>query len=117
MTSTGERLYRPWGWYVVVDRGVGFQVKRIHVEPGGRLSLQLHHRRSEHWVVVSGCAEVTVGDVVSLLQAGQATYIPLGDKHRLANPGPAPLEIVEVQLGDYLGEDDIVRLDDQYGRR
>jgi mannose-1-phosphate guanylyltransferase / mannose-6-phosphate isomerase len=116
MSEAPEQVHRPWGWYASIDRGEGFQVKRIHVEPGGRLSLQLHHRRAEHWVVVRGSAEVTVGDRMSLLQAGQHVHIPLGETHRLANPGPGALEIVEVQLGDYLGEDDIVRLDDLYGR-
>jgi mannose-1-phosphate guanylyltransferase/mannose-6-phosphate isomerase len=124
--SLGERLrvehthhrkvYRPWGWYDSVDEGPGFKVKRIMVKPGARLSLQKHVRRAEHWVVVSGTAEVTCGEMVMQLTANQSTYIPLGVIHRLANPGTMPLEIIEVQSGDYLGEDDIVRLDDQYGR-
>jgi len=111
-----RRETRPWGWYASVDQGPGHQVKRIHVEPGQRLSLQLHHRRAEHWVVIRGLAEVTVGDRIERLAAGQTVFIPVGEKHRLANPGTDVLEIVEVQLGDYLGEDDIVRFEDAYGR-
>ncbi len=111
-----RKVHRPWGWYDSIDAGPGFKVKRIMVKPGASLSLQKHAKRAEHWVVVSGTAEVTCGDKVMQLHANQSTYIPLGEIHRLANSGMVPLEIIEVQSGDYLGEDDIVRLDDQYGR-
>ncbi len=112
-----RRVHRPWGWYDSVDQGPRFQVKRILVNPGATLSLQMHHHRAEHWIVVSGTAEVTNGDKVILLSENQSTYIPLGQTHRLANPGKLPLEIIEVQSGSYLGEDDIVRFEDTYGRR
>jgi len=112
-----RKVHRPWGWYDSIDAGGRFQVKRIMVKPGASLSLQKHHHRAEHWVVVSGTAEVTNGDKVILLSENQSTYIPLGRTHRLANPGKVPLEIVEVQTGGYLGEDDIVRYDDSYGRQ
>ncbi|MEO7157611.1 MAG: cupin domain-containing protein, partial [Vicinamibacterales bacterium] len=102
--------------YETIDRGQRFQVKRIMVKPGARLSLQMHHHRAEHWVVVSGTAEVTNGTAASMLSENQSTYIPLGQTHRLANPGKVPLEIIEVQSGSYLGEDDIVRFEDNYGR-
>lgn len=111
-----RRVARPWGAYDSVDSGERFQVKRIVVKPGATLSLQMHHHRAEHWIVVSGTAEVTNGDKVMLLSENQSTYIPLGQVHRLANPGKVPLEIIEVQSGTYLGEDDIVRLQDTYGR-
>jgi mannose-1-phosphate guanylyltransferase/mannose-6-phosphate isomerase len=111
-----RQVHRPWGWYDSIDAGPRFQVKRIMVKPGARLSLQKHHHRAEHWIVVSGTAEVTNGDQVMLLTENQSTYIPLGQVHRLANPGKVPLEIIEVQSGSYLGEDDIVRYDDHYGR-
>lgn len=111
-----RRVARPWGMYDSVDAGPRFQVKRIVVKPGASLSLQMHHHRAEHWVVVSGTAEVTNGDKVLLLSENQSTYIPVGQVHRLANPGKVPLEIIEVQSGSYLGEDDIVRLQDTYGR-
>jgi mannose-1-phosphate guanylyltransferase/mannose-6-phosphate isomerase len=115
--QTQHRLvHRPWGWYDSIDSGTRFQVKRIMVKPGASLSLQKHHHRAEHWVVVSGTAEVTNGDQVILLSENQSTYIPLGQVHRLANPGKVPLEIIEVQSGSYLGEDDIVRFEDSYGR-
>ena len=107
---------RPWGCYDSVDAGERFQVKRITVKPGAKLSLQKHHHRAEHWIVVKGTAEVTCDDKIFLLTENQSTYIPLGSVHRLANPGKVPLELVEVQSGSYLGEDDIVRLEDQYGR-
>ncbi|HEV7578637.1 MAG TPA: mannose-1-phosphate guanylyltransferase/mannose-6-phosphate isomerase, partial [Caldimonas sp.] len=107
--STHRRVHRPWGWYESVDQGPRFQVKRILVKPGARLSLQMHHHRAEHWIVVSGTAEVTNGTAVTVLSENQSTYIPLGQTHRLANPGKVPLEIIEVQSGSYLGEDDIVR--------
>jgi mannose-1-phosphate guanylyltransferase / mannose-6-phosphate isomerase len=110
------RVYRPWGTYQTMDRGDRFQTKRIIVKPGGKLSLQKHHHRSEHWVVVTGTAEVTVGDQTRLLQENESTFIPAGTAHRLANPGKVPLHLIEVQCGTYLGEDDIVRLDDEYGR-
>jgi mannose-6-phosphate isomerase-like protein (cupin superfamily) len=99
-----------------MDRGDRFQTKRIIVNPGGKLSLQKHYHRSEHWIVVSGTAEVTVGDEVRLLQENQSTYIPAGEVHRLSNPGHLPLHLIEVQCGPYLGEDDIIRLEDTYGR-
>ena len=111
-----RQVHRPWGWYDSIDTGPRFQVKRIMVKPGATLSLQMHHHRAEHWIVVSGTAEVTNGDKVTLLTENQSTYIPLGQVHRLANPGKVPLEIIEVQSGSYLGEDDIVRFEDTYGR-
>jgi mannose-1-phosphate guanylyltransferase/mannose-6-phosphate isomerase len=111
-----RRVHRPWGWYDSIDAGARFQVKRIMVKPKASLSLQMHHHRAEHWIVVSGTAEVTVGDKVVLLSENQSTYIPLGTVHRLVNPGTIPLEIIEVQSGSYLGEDDIVRFQDNYGR-
>jgi mannose-1-phosphate guanylyltransferase/mannose-6-phosphate isomerase len=111
-----RRVHRPWGWYDSIDVGARFQVKRILVNPGASLSLQMHHHRAEHWVVVCGTAEVTCGEKKLLLAENQSTYIPLGETHRLANPGKVPLEIIEVQSGSYLGEDDIVRFDDSYGR-
>jgi mannose-1-phosphate guanylyltransferase/mannose-6-phosphate isomerase len=111
-----RQVHRPWGWYDSIDSGPRFQVKRIMVKPGASLSLQKHHHRAEHWIVVSGTAEVTNGDQIILLGENQSTYIPLGQVHRLANPGKVPLEIIEVQSGSYLGEDDIVRFEDSYGR-
>ena len=107
---------RPWGCYDSVDAGPRFQVKRITVKPGAKLSLQKHHHRAEHWIVVKGTAEVTCDDKTFLLTENQSAYIPLGSVHRLANPGKVPVELIEVQSGSYLGEDDIVRLEDQYGR-
>lgn len=112
-----RRVARPWGWYDSIDLGPRHQVKRITVKPGASLSLQKHHHRAEHWVVVSGTAEVTNGDRVMVLSENQSTYIPIGQVHRLANPGKVPLEIIEVQSGAYLGEDDIVRFEDSYGRK
>jgi mannose-1-phosphate guanylyltransferase / mannose-6-phosphate isomerase len=111
-----RKVFRPWGWYDSIDQGPRDQVKRIMVKPGASLSLQMHHHRAEHWIVVTGTAEVTVGDKVMVLSENQSTYIPLGEKHRLRNPGKVPLEIIEVQSGSYLGEDDIVRFEDTYGR-
>ena len=111
-----RRIYRPWGYYQDIDAGPRYRVKRIVVKPGGRLSLQRHVHRSEHWVVVKGAAEVTVGEDVRTIHENESTYIPIGSVHRLANPGKIPLELIEVQSGSYLGEDDIVRLDDVYGR-
>ncbi|QKT04793.1 mannose-1-phosphate guanylyltransferase/mannose-6-phosphate isomerase [Ectothiorhodospiraceae bacterium 2226] len=111
-----RRVFRPWGDYEGLDKGERFQVKRIVVKPGEALSLQMHHHRAEHWVVVRGTAKVTRGDETFIISENQSTYIPLGVKHRLENPGTIPLEIIEVQSGSYLGEDDIVRFDDVYGR-
>ncbi len=111
-----RKVSRPWGWYDSVDEGERFKVKRIQVKPGASLSLQMHHHRAEHWIVVKGTAEITNGDQVILLTENQSTYIPQGQTHRLANPGKTPLEIIEVQSGSYLGEDDIVRFEDTYGR-
>ncbi len=111
-----RKVYRPWGAYDSIDNGERFQVKRITVKPGGTLSLQMHHHRAEHWIVVSGTAKVTRGEEIILLTENQSTYIPLGVVHRLENPGKMPLELIEVQSGSYLGEDDIVRFEDQYGR-
>jgi mannose-1-phosphate guanylyltransferase/mannose-6-phosphate isomerase len=111
-----HRVFRPWGSYESLIVGEGFQVKRIVVNPGQQLSLQMHHHRAEHWVVVRGTAEVVNGDETLLLKEDQSTYIPIGAKHRLTNPGKFPLELIEVQSGSYLGEDDIVRFEDVYGR-
>lgn len=111
-----RKVSRPWGWYDGVDAGERFQVKRIGVKPGSSLSLQKHHHRAEHWIVVKGTAEVTRGDEVFLLSENQSTYIPIGEIHRLRNPGKVYLEMIEVQSGAYLGEDDIVRLEDDFGR-
>ncbi|MGN6529585.1 MAG: mannose-1-phosphate guanylyltransferase/mannose-6-phosphate isomerase [Burkholderiaceae bacterium] len=111
-----RKVHRPWGWYDSIDAGPRFQVKRIMVNPGASLSLQMHHHRAEHWIVVQGTAEVTCGTRKVILTENQSTYIPLGETHRLANPGKLPLEIIEVQSGSYLGEDDIVRFEDTYGR-
>ncbi len=111
-----RKVHRPWGWYDSIDEGGRFKVKRIQVKPGASLSLQKHQHRAEHWIVVTGTAEITNGEKVSILSENQSTYIPLGGVHRLANPGTIPLEIIEVQSGSYLGEDDIVRLEDNYGR-
>ncbi|MFD1121313.1 mannose-1-phosphate guanylyltransferase/mannose-6-phosphate isomerase [Methylophilus flavus] len=110
------RVYRPWGWYEGIDIGERFQVKRIMVKPGERLSLQMHHHRAEHWVVVSGSAMITIDDVTKLYTENESTYIPIGSTHRLENPGKLPLHLIEVQSGSYLGEDDIVRYEDTYGR-
>lgn len=112
-----KEVYRPWGSYESLVDAERFQVKRIVVNPGASLSLQLHHHRAEHWIVVKGCAAVTRGDEEFRLNEDESTYIPIGMKHRLANPGKIPLELIEVQTGSYLGEDDIVRFEDQYGRR
>jgi mannose-1-phosphate guanylyltransferase / mannose-6-phosphate isomerase len=109
-------VHRPWGTYQTTDEGARFQTKRIVVNPGAQLSLQMHHHRSEHWIVVSGTAKVTNGEQVTLLQENQSTYIPAGTSHRLENPGKVPLHLIEVQCGSYLGEDDIVRFEDTYGR-
>ncbi len=115
--ATAHRhVSRPWGSYDSLDVGHHFQVKRLTVKPGGRLSLQLHHRRAEHWIVVAGTARVTCGERVFDLESNQSTYIPLGERHRLENPGATLLEVIEIQSGEYLGEDDIVRFEDNYGR-
>lgn len=111
-----REVYRPWGFYDLIDVGERYQVKRITVNPGAKLSLQMHHHRAEHWVVVSGTAKVTLGDNKQLVTENQSVYIPVGKQHSLENPGKIPLEIIEVQSGAYLGEDDIVRLQDDYGR-
>jgi mannose-1-phosphate guanylyltransferase/mannose-6-phosphate isomerase len=115
--SLHRKVHRPWGWFDGIDAGARFQVKRIMVKPGASLSMQMHYHRAEHWVVVRGTAEVVCGDKVMLLSENQSTYIPLGQTHRLHNPGKLPLEIIEVQSGSYLGEDDIARFEDTYGRR
>lgn len=112
-----RRVHRPWGSYEGIDKGERFQVKRITVKPGASLSLQMHHHRAEHWIVVKGTARVVCGDKEFLLSENQSTYIPIGVTHRLENPGTLPLELIEVQSGSYLGEDDIVRFEDHYGRK
>ncbi len=112
-----RKIYRPWGWYDSIDTGERFQVKRIVVNPGAALSLQMHHHRAEHWIVVRGTAQVTRADKVFLVSENESTFIPLGTPHRLENPGRVPLEMIEVQSGSYLGEDDIVRFEDKYGRK
>jgi len=109
-------VFRPWGSYTVLEEGPGYKVKRVTVNPGGRLSLQLHHQRSEHWVVIAGTARVTCGRRVFALRVGESTGIPKETRHRLENTGPETLHIIEVQNGPYLGEDDIVRFQDDYGR-
>lgn len=116
LASTHRKVHRPWGWYDSIDGGDRFQVKRIVVNPGAQLSLQMHHHRAEHWIVVKGTAQVTNGDKTFLLGENESTFIPLGHVHRLGNPGKFPLEIIEVQSGSYFGEDDIVRFEDTYGR-
>ena len=116
LASSHRKVHRPWGWYDSIDSGERFQVKRIVVNPGASLSRQMHHHRAEHWVVVKGTAEVTNGERTFLLGENESTFIPLGHVHRLSNPGKVPLEIIEVQSGSYLGEDDIVRFEDTYGR-
>jgi mannose-1-phosphate guanylyltransferase / mannose-6-phosphate isomerase len=110
------KVHRPWGSYQSLDIGIRYQVKRIVVKAGGRLSLQMHHHRAEHWVVVRGTAKVTVGDEIKTLHENESIYIPLGTRHRLENPGKIDLELIEVQTGSYLGEDDIVRIEDDYRR-
>jgi mannose-1-phosphate guanylyltransferase/mannose-6-phosphate isomerase len=115
-TQSNRKVYRPWGWYDSIEVGVHFQVKRLHVNPGGKLSLQMHHKRAARWVVVSGTAIAFDGEEVLTLGEGQSTYIPIGVRHSLENCTDEPLEIIEVQSGVYLGEDDIVRFEDIYGR-
>jgi mannose-1-phosphate guanylyltransferase/mannose-6-phosphate isomerase len=114
--SLHREVFRPWGSYDSVENGERYQVKRLSVNPGASMSLQLHHHRAEHWIVVSGTARITRNDEVFLLEENQSTYIPVGAKHRIENPGKIPLHIIEVQSGSYLGEDDIVRFEDRYGR-
>jgi mannose-1-phosphate guanylyltransferase/mannose-6-phosphate isomerase len=111
-----RKVYRPWGWYDSIETGAHFQVKRLHVNPGAKLSLQMHHKRAEHWVVVKGIATATNGEETLTLAEGQSTYIPVAVTHALANLESTPLEVIEVQSGTYLGEDDIVRFEDIYGR-
>jgi mannose-1-phosphate guanylyltransferase/mannose-6-phosphate isomerase len=115
-TEAHKKIFRPWGSFDEVDRGERFQVKRITVQPGAKLSLQMHHHRAEHWVVVAGTARVRIGETESMITENQSVYIPIGAVHSLENPGKTPLEIIEVQSGSYLGEDDIVRFEDRYGR-
>jgi mannose-6-phosphate isomerase len=111
-----ERGERPWGTYTVLDENGSYKIKRIEVLPGQRLSLQKHHHRSEHWIVVSGTALVTCGENQQIVNVNESTFIPIGQNHRLENPGKIPLVIIEVQSGEYLGEDDIVRFNDDYNR-
>lgn len=115
--ASHREVHRPWGKYDSVDHGERYQVKRITVKPGARLSVQMHHHRAEHWVVVSGTAKVTIAQETILLTENQSTYIPVGETHALENPGKVPLELIEIQTGTYLGEDDIVRFEDKYGRK
>ena len=116
LTETHQTVHRPWGTYTVLEEGANFKIKRIVVNPGAKLSMQMHHHRSEHWVVVSGVAKITNGEQEILLQENESSYIPKTHRHRLENPGSTPLSIIEVQCGDYVGEDDIVRFEDSYGR-
>jgi mannose-1-phosphate guanylyltransferase / mannose-6-phosphate isomerase len=107
---------RPWGSYIVLEEATGYKIKRVTVQPGHQLSLQLHHYRSEHWIVVSGFAEVDLNNSIQMVRKGESMFVPSGVKHRLKNPGIIPLEVLEVQIGEYLGEDDIVRFEDDYDR-
>jgi mannose-1-phosphate guanylyltransferase len=116
LTETHRTAYRPWGGYSSVLSGDRFQVKRLFVKPGKKLSLQMHHHRAEHWIVVRGTAEVTVDGSITVLSENESIYLPLGCVHRLANPGKIELELIEVQTGSYLGEDDIIRIEDEFGR-
>ncbi|MDD1664705.1 MAG: cupin domain-containing protein, partial [Methanomicrobiales archaeon] len=116
ITQFHLQVHRPWGSYTVLEESRSYKIKRVSVSPGKRLSLQLHHRRSEHWIVVSGTAEIQLGGEKFTLNPNESTFVRAGVRHRLGNPGKAPLEVIEVQVGDYLGEDDIVRFDDEYGR-
>lgn len=117
VTETHLTVYRPWGSYTIIDEGVGFKSKRLTVLPGKRLSAQMHYHRSEHWVVVSGTAKVTVGSEERILNKGESTYIPSGTMHRLENPGRVTAHLIESQIGDYLEEDDIVRFEDDFKRK
>ncbi len=110
------KIYRPWGFYISIAQESTWQVKMIQVKPNGKLSLQMHHHRSEHWVIVKGRAKVELESKIEFLNENQSVYIPLGSKHRLTNPGKIPLILIEVQSGSYVGEDDIVRFEDKYGR-
>jgi len=114
--NSHREVFRPWGSYDSVDQGERYQVKRIRVKPGAKLSLQMHHHRAEHWIVVRGTAKVVLGETERLLSENQSIYIPVGERHSLENPGLVELELIEVQSGSYLGEDDIVRFEDRYGR-
>jgi mannose-1-phosphate guanylyltransferase/mannose-6-phosphate isomerase len=116
VTRLHRQVHRPWGSYTILEEGGPYKIKRVTVKPGERLSLQLHHHRSEHWVVVRGTAEVDLDGETRFLRKGESTFVLAGMQHRLKNPGVIPLEVIEVQLGDYLEEDDIVRFDDDYGR-
>ena len=116
VTEEHLKAHRPWGSYQSIDLGERHQVKRIIVKPGGRLSLQKHHHRSEHWIVVRGAARVTVNELVKIVHENESIYIPIGATHRMENPGKIPLELIEVQTGSYLGEDDIIRIEDDYQR-
>jgi mannose-1-phosphate guanylyltransferase / mannose-6-phosphate isomerase len=116
VTEEHLKVHRPWGSYQSIDQGARFQVKRIVVKPGGRLSLQLHHHRAEHWIVVHGTARVTIGEAIKTVHENESIYIPIGARHRLENPGKIDLELIEVQTGSYLGEDDIIRIEDDYRR-
>lgn len=116
LTETNLTVHRPWGTYTVLEEGPNFKIKLIVVNPGAKLSMQMHHHRSEHWVVVSGTAKITSGEREMQLEQNESTYIPKTHRHRLENPGTIPLQIIEVQCGDYVGEDDIVRFEDTYGR-
>jgi len=116
VTEDHLKVHRPWGSYQTLDLGTRFQVKRIVVKQGGRLSLQKHHHRAEHWIVVRGAARVTIGDAVQIIHENESVYVPAGSNHRLENPGKIDLELIEVQTGSYLGEDDIVRIEDDYHR-
>ena len=109
--------HRPWGWFECLVQSEGFQVKRIYVKPGAALSLQSHKYRSEHWIVVEGAAEVTIDDEIRLIECGESIFVPLGAIHRMRNPGAKPMVLIEVQLGSYLGEDDIIRYEDMYARQ
>jgi mannose-1-phosphate guanylyltransferase/mannose-6-phosphate isomerase len=116
ITQFHLQVHRPWGSYTILEEGASYKIKRVSVRPGKRLSLQLHRRRSEHWIVVSGTAEIQLGGERSVLAPNESTFVRAGVRHRLGNPGEVPLEVIEVQSGDYLGEDDILRFDDEYGR-
>ena len=115
--KSNSKVFRPWGNFTSIATEERWQVKRIEVKPGASLSLQMHHHRSEHWVVVDGTAEVEINDQISILSENESVYIPLGSKHRLSNPGKLPLTLIEVQSGTYIGEDDIIRFNDIYGRK
>jgi mannose-6-phosphate isomerase len=115
-TGIAATELRPWGSFTTLEEGIGYKIKRIEVKPGHRLSLQMHHHRSEHWIVVSGTAKVTCGEKEEILFSNQSTYVPQCTSHRLANPGVIPLILIEVQNGEYLGEDDIIRFQDDYAR-